>query len=294
MTVLDAMASPCYDGGRYIGSVFDIFANDKTKNDYASLIRGQSVDGNSIKWVSSRGIVDTTGVTTIPTSNQFDCAPYMSPDDPGGRYTFVAVARGGRGSGDSFRAYYPVTIQDNTPPKIVNAYFGDLWGTPGSATQSTTLTLEFSEPLYFRLENDMSNEYYPIDNCGLGAHQTVGDPYPDLDPDNEVKRYYSIAGTVSSRGQVLTVQGANDHDEGVKSAPIRSITLLISNLTTTESTISFNNKGTIVDWAGNRNSRPLSISVKMVNTADMTIPNAQPYYEPQITFIAQEWDDRLG
>ena len=294
VTVLDAMASPCYDGGRYIGSVFDIFANDKTKNDYASLIRGQSVDGNSIKWVSSRGIVDTTGVTTIPTSNQFDCAPYMSPDDPGGRYTFVAVARGGRGSGDSFRAYYPVTIQDNTPPKIVNAYFGDLGGTPGSATQSTTLTLEFSEPLYFRLENDMSNEYYPIDNCGLGAHQTVGDPYPDLDPDNEVKRYYSIAGTVSSRGQVLTVQGANDHNEGVKSAPIRSITLLISNLTTTESTISFNNKGTIVDWAGNRNSRPLSISVKMVNTADMTIPNAQPYYEPQITFIAQEWDDRLG
>ncbi len=301
MTVLDAMASPCYDGGKYIGSVFDIFATDPAKNDYASLIRNQSVDGTSIVWAQkNQPIAKTDNVTNFPLSNQYNCEPYTKPN---GRYSFVAVAKGGQGSADSFRAYYPVQVQDKTTPMVSAVTPIELkWNAAHDVVISGKVVLTFSEPLYFR-RNAGDQGIYPIDNCGVLATGHT-DPYGadgvNLPKDEKFVSIGSLASNTSPDA-TIRVEGESDHKDGKASAPIQSITLTINMLRVgDEGTIIFGGRagqsGVICDLANNGIDRttPLSLTVKLkdISSPSPADPNPKPVYQLEITGIPVEWDAR--
>ena len=147
MTVVDAMATPCYNGSVYVGSVFDMYATTDAKNTYASLIRNSSVSGNEIVMTGS-GAFRTANNDTV--RNQINCAGNMQPRV---LYTFMSVGKSADGSGDAFRAYYSVSISDTDPPMVTSVLY-DGPTLEGNAFQNysgnvpSQIIVSFSERLY--------------------------------------------------------------------------------------------------------------------------------------------------
>ena len=150
MTVVDAMATPCYNGSVYVGSVFDMYATTDAKNTYASLIRNSSVSGNEIVMTGS-GVFRTSNNDTA--RNQVNCAGNMQPRV---LYTFMSVGKSSDGSGDAFRAYYSVSISDTDPPMVTSIiYDGEVENErttsavdKASFGKNSKIIVSFSERLY--------------------------------------------------------------------------------------------------------------------------------------------------
>ena len=258
MTVIDAMATPCYAGNVYKGSVFDIYATTQAKNDYASIIRSSSVTGNQIVMTGS-GTYRHEDENTA--KNQIKCTNMSMVV----MYTFVSVGRGANGSGDAFRAYYPITLSDTTPPMVTSIDAGGYKFDPnGGLIKRGTVTLTFSESLYAIDEGSTTQNVYPVDNCPFGA--------------NHLKEKKSIAignlGGSSSSLKLLTTANNSDH-----LTPINTIRMSVTGLNYGEGIGTLSFRDTICDQSRNGLGRPpLTVTVKVVRTETGRDDDDKPVY----------------
>ena len=250
MTVLDAMSTDIIKGNVSTGTVFDTYAPIAVKNDYASLIRNQSVSGTDVvmigkdkpfKPVAEGTTVNCTGMTG---SNY---------------YTFIAVGRSTMGSGDAFRAARPVFLRDTEAP-IVTEVIANL--RPQIKVDANNqeiqlnkvegyITLVFSEPLYAREKSSSVDQTtIPVDNCIRGNHSG----------DTAWKGIGDMVTTTGNSG--VTVAGDADHKGGAISA----IDLDVKNAQNGAG-ISFSTN--LCDEAGNnRESTPLTVTVTVKKNKD--------------------------
>ncbi len=258
MTVLDAMSTDIIKGNVSTGTVFDTYAPIAVKNDYASLIRNQSVSGTDVvmigkdkpfKPVAEGTTVNCTGMTG---SNY---------------YTFIAVGRSTMGSGDAFRAARPVFLRDTEAPIVTEVIANlrpqikvDANGNPilDANNQEIQLnkvegyiTLVFSEPLYAREKSSSVDQTtIPVDNCIRGNHSG----------DTDWKGIGDMVTTTGNSG--VTVAGDADHKGGAISA----IDLDVKNAQNGAG-ISFSTN--LCDEAGNnRESTPLTVTVTVKKNKD--------------------------
>lgn len=146
-TVRNALLEDHRIDGKVMGSVFDYFAKQTTKDSMADLIRNRNVNNTSI--TLKKGVhVDANTTTSI------NCSPGMSGIT---QYLFLAVAKSDAGSGDAFRAVEPVFLRDSSAPQIVSAEVAITNGTsyPVKLTDpfKGTLRVAFNENLYW-YQND--------------------------------------------------------------------------------------------------------------------------------------------
>jgi len=139
-TVLDAMSNSYFEDGKLAGSIFDKFAAQAAKDDLAEFIRSRTT--------SSGDVVMRGTAQAIPagSSKTINCSSSMSGST---WYTFLTVGKSTADSGDAFCAIRPVYNTDSTPP-MVTACLSDIQPTaPGSTVYKGTVTLVFSEDLYW-------------------------------------------------------------------------------------------------------------------------------------------------
>lgn len=154
-TVLDAMSENYYDGKVLKGSVFDQYASQSAKDQFAEYIRAQATVAGSIT---------LKGQTDVPADSYktVNCSSGMTGST---WYTFLSVAKSVSGSGDAFRAIRPVFNTDDQAPMISACNFvlqQDIGSINGPC--NGTLTLLFDEDLYWVVKTGVNQEITPINN----------------------------------------------------------------------------------------------------------------------------------
>ncbi|MEA4992747.1 MAG: S-layer homology domain-containing protein [Oscillibacter sp.] len=135
-TVLDAMSNSFFKDGNLAGSVFDEYASQTSKDDFAEFIRSQT---------TTSGDVTMSGEATGIRNKTVNCSAGMVGTT---WYTFLTVGKSTAGSGDAFRAIRPVFNTDATPP-MVTACLSDIQLNQAGTAYKGTLTLVFNEDLYW-------------------------------------------------------------------------------------------------------------------------------------------------
>ncbi|WP_312938690.1 S-layer homology domain-containing protein [Oscillibacter sp.] len=135
-TVLDAMSNSFFKNNELAGSVFDEYATQTAKDDFAEFIRSQT---------TTSGDVTMSGDATSIRNKTVDCSPGMVGTT---WYTFLTVAKSTAGSGDAFRAIRPVFNTDATPPMVTDC-LSDIQPNPAGTAYTGTVTLVFNEDLYW-------------------------------------------------------------------------------------------------------------------------------------------------
>lgn len=135
-TVLDAMSNSFFKSNELAGSVFDEYATQTAKDDFAEFIRSQT---------TTSGDVTMSGEATSIRNKTVDCSPGMVGTT---WYTFLTVAKSSAGSGDAFRAIRPVFNTDATPPMVTDC-LSDIQPNPAGTAYTGTVTLVFNEDLYW-------------------------------------------------------------------------------------------------------------------------------------------------
>ncbi len=135
-TVLDAMSNSFFKDGNLAGSVFDEYASQTSKDDFAEFIRSQT---------TTSGDVTMSGEATGIRNKTVNCSAGMVGTT---WYTFLTVGKSTAGSGDAFRAIRPVFNTDATPP-MVTACLSDIQPNQAGTAYKGTLTLVFNEDLYW-------------------------------------------------------------------------------------------------------------------------------------------------
>ena len=267
MTVVDAMATPCFKGSQYVGSVFDIYATTEAKNIYAALIQSSTISGNDIVMTGS-GTYTQDGNST--TKNQVKCTNM----NMGVMYTFVSVGESSSGSGYAFRAYYPITLSDTTPPMVVSVNASGYQFVDGVQQGDAKVSLSFNEPLYAvdTGSSDTQQKVYPICNCPLTVkHQ-------------DDKGYIPIANLARKNGNIEF-----DSDTAHNDGAINEITLTVKNMRygTGRASLTFSNA--ICDQSRNGRGRsPLTVYVTVTKT-ETGIENDPFVYALEVTVNAP-WD----
>lgn len=153
-TALDAMCEDYKEGNVVKGSLFDRYATEDAKLKLAADIRAQTASGDSS--VAAKG-----SLTIDANSTQFvDCSPFMSDD--GGYYTFLAVGMSSAGSGNAFRAIYPLFKVTGEAPKVTTCAFDGTVDANGLCTG--VLTVGFDRALYYRLQEGGKQINLPLRN----------------------------------------------------------------------------------------------------------------------------------
>lgn len=251
-TVLDAMSNSYYENGVLAGSMFDKYATQTSKDDFAEFIRSQTTTTGDIAMSGSAKGIPANGYKTI------DCSSAMVGST---WYTFLAVGRSTANSGDAFRAIRPVFNKDVTPPMITACNF--VMTNTGSITNATTgrcsgtLTIQFDEALYW-LEQD-------------GVNQTVS---------RIVSKYPADSGTVSAYTTFIGDKGI-EYKIGTDSVAISTARFEFSGV---RNGASITAERSVCDKSGTAHTVPLSIQMNFV-------PNGDGTFSPQFT-ITQEWDGR--
>ncbi|WP_369283201.1 S-layer homology domain-containing protein [Oscillibacter sp. GMB15532] len=135
-TVLDAMSNSFFKNNELAGSVFDEYATQTAKDDFAEFIRSQT---------TTSGDVTMSGEATSIRNKTVDCSPGMVGTT---WYTFLTVAKSSAGSGDAFRAIRPVFNTDATPPMVTDC-LSDIQLNAAGTAYTGTVTLVFNEDLYW-------------------------------------------------------------------------------------------------------------------------------------------------
>ena len=210
-TVLEAMATKCYDGSTFIGTVFDLYAKNAEKPAYADLVRNtsNSAGGNSdVVW----GEQDRR-------LNPSDSFPFEGRIEAGQQYTIVAMARRDASSSDyAFAAWYPVQKQNKEPPMVTSATVSGVTqkveNGKNVGVASGTIILQFDDYLH-KWEN---NQSIPIDNCNANAtgHAAASSDYAAIGAAASV--------TVASK---IRIVGSGTHSNP---AAINAVTLRVTNL----------------------------------------------------------------
>ncbi|WP_294857177.1 S-layer homology domain-containing protein [uncultured Oscillibacter sp.] len=135
-TVLDAMSNSFFKNNELAGSVFDEYATQTAKDDFAEFIRSQT---------TTSGDVTMSGDAASIRNKTVDCSPGMVGTT---WYTFLTVAKSSAGSGDAFRAIRPVFNTDATPPMVTDC-LSDIQPNAAGTAYTGTVTLVFNEDLYW-------------------------------------------------------------------------------------------------------------------------------------------------
>lgn len=263
MSVVDAMATPCYDGSKYVGSVFDMYASTEAKNTYASLIRSSSVSGNEIVMTDSGTF---TPANNDKKGNQIDCSKNMQPRV---LYTFMSVGKSSDGSGDAFRAYYSVSVGDTTAPMVSSVLYNGPEITGNKFPANAKLIVNFSEPLYTVVSSGNTQEIYGIDSCRGSAHSGVRDGFVSL----------ASLGIVSVGASITTAKTHPAQPEAVT-----SITFDLAE-NARNATITFP-PGKICDQSRNglgRDQLTIQVSIKTTGSGDNVV------YDPVVT-LTKAWN----
>lgn len=197
LTLLEAMRENVMNGSVSLGSVFDFFADQSTKDQIAGII----ASGQTISYSVASG--DLTLKAGSLTSKPIDFSKYMLP---GGRYWVVAVGKSPLGSGYAFSANAPLYAVDNQPPRvraisttITTTSVYKTWDEAANAKYSGTLKIDFDENLYFLTEDSdkllqvVDKPLADVDKFGSYTSSTtiIG----ALDPRALTQRYLGSSGT---------------------------------------------------------------------------------------------------
>lgn len=279
MSVVDAMATPCYNGSMYVGSVFDMYASTEAKNTYASLIRNSSVSGNEIVMTGSGTYRPENNDTR---NNQVNCADNMAPRV---LYTFMSVGKSSDGSGDAFRAYYSVSISDTTPPMVTNVIYNGDEITDNKFVADSNIIVTFSEQLYTVDRSGVTQQTYQLDGCASHSSEPNGD-------------YYALGG-LGTVTVGCSMQTESDHDSSNK-----RVTSIIFNLSEGKSTATVTfQPSTLCDQSRNglgRNQLTIRVTIKKNSTTEMKevtgadgtvtlVPVVVNTYEPIVT-LTRDWN----
>ncbi|WP_312637206.1 S-layer homology domain-containing protein [Oscillibacter sp.] len=139
-TVLDAMSNSSFENNKLAGSVFDEYATQTAKDDFAEFIRSQT---------TTSGDVTLSGQALSIRSKTVDCSPGMVGSS---WYTLLTVAKSTAGSGDAFRAIRPVFNTDATPPMVTDC-LSDIQPNATKTAYTGTVTLVFDEDLYWVVQD---------------------------------------------------------------------------------------------------------------------------------------------
>ena len=206
LTVLQAMSTDVVENHTSKGSVFDLYAPQDEKSKVADYIRNQTVTDAAITLKGSLN-------TRAGASQSVDCSRGMSGTT---WYCFLAVGRGA-GSGDAFRAIYPVHLQDTEAPKVAAL---SLTGSVTTDTNRFTgmLAVSFNEPIYiketgFDPEGNPIQKIIPIRAFGSAQEST-----------NAFKTAMSVV-TQNSSGGAFTASSQNSKDY-----PAESILFVVTNV----------------------------------------------------------------
>ncbi len=165
-SVLTALATNVTntDGTASIGSLFDLYAEKYYADQLADFIRSSTPTqaGN----VAGTCQVTVNGTTSGGKSVPVDCSKmYMSP---GTEYAFIAVGRSDQGSGDAFRAIYPVTLVDAEAPKVLSIANG-LYIDENTGNIKGSVTLVFDKLLYHINRDEDPWKLHQVDEGSFSA-----------------------------------------------------------------------------------------------------------------------------
>lgn len=204
LTLLEAMRENVMNGSVSLGSVFDFFADQSTKDQIAGII----ASGQTISYSVASG--DLTLKAGSLTSKPIDFSKYMLP---GGRYWVVAVGKSPLGSGYAFSANAPLYAVDNQPPRvraisttITTTSVYKTWDEAANAKYSGTLKIDFDENLYFLTEDSDK------------LLQVVDKPLADVDKFGSYTSSATILGALDPRALTQRYLGSSD------TAPCSSLT----------------------------------------------------------------------
>lgn len=199
-TVLDAMSNSYFENGSLAGSVFDKYALQTAKDDFAEFIRSQTSAGGSVVMIGNTEI-DANRSKTIACTGMVGTT----------WYTFLAVGKSVAGSGDAFRAIRSVYNTDDQPPMVAScaAEFSKLPN--GNYTGSVTLL--FTEDLYWVVKDPSTQ------------NQTVT---PLCATETSPRGYYA-AGLAFKRSPAFTLETIA---QGTRPSVISSVTFSFYNLKT--------------------------------------------------------------
>lgn len=204
LTLLEAMRENVMNGSVSLGSVFDFFADQSTKDQIAGII----ASGQTISYSVASG--DLTLKAGSLTSKPIDFSKYMLP---GGRYWVVAVGKSPLGSGYAFSANAPLYAVDNQPPRvraisttITTTSVYKTWNEAANAKYSGTLKIDFDENLYFLTEDSDK------------LLQVVDKPLADVDKFGSYTSSTTIIGALDPRALTQRYLGSSD------TAPCSSLT----------------------------------------------------------------------
>lgn len=197
LTLLEAMRENVMNGSVSLGSVFDFFADQSTKDQIAGII----ASGQTISYSVASG--DLTLKAGSLTSKPIDFSKYMLP---GGRYWVVAVGKSPLGSGYAFSANAPLYAVDNQPPRvraisttITTTSVYKTWDEAVNAKYSGTLKIDFDENLYFLTEDSdkllqvVDKPLADVDK--FGSYTSSATIIGALDPRALTQRYLGSSGT---------------------------------------------------------------------------------------------------
>ena len=197
LTLLEAMRENVMNGSVSLGSVFDFFADQSTKDQIAGII----ASGQTISYSVASG--DLTLKAGSLTSKPIDFSKYMLP---GGRYWVVAVGKSPLGSGYAFSANAPLYAVDNQPPRvraisttITTTSVYKTWNEAANAKYSGTLKIDFDENLYFLTEDSdkllqvVDKPLADVDK--FGSYTSSATIIGALDPRALTQRYLGSSGT---------------------------------------------------------------------------------------------------
>ena len=249
-TVLDAMETKVTNGSNYEGTLFDQYATQDAKNEFADRIRN-SRPSNTIVMQKSN-VTFTQADNNVSTKNLVNCTGMTGINN----YTFIAVGKSPMGSGDAFRATHSVHLDDTTQPKV-DVNFSSIEVLPSNFDENGVIldgliTLSFTEPLWARPSADKAP--IPVDNCAMGAtgHSAAANDY------------MGIGYMVTSSGAIQVV-GDDKHDATTvgATAPISTVQLKVQNVGN-GFTINFRN--TLCDADGNGAGTTLSVKIIVTKT----------------------------
>lgn len=166
-TLLQAMSTPVEVSNASIGSVFDLFASQDTKETIVNMVTtGQG------------GVSDARGSLTLNasnnnTSNSIDFSKSMQL---GTEYWIVAVGQSPLGSGYAFSAKSPLYVTDTQPPRVsdISTIIKNKDSkNPAYPTYTGTVAITFDKDLYCLIDKNTCNQVVDAPITALGANNKL-------------------------------------------------------------------------------------------------------------------------
>ena len=279
--VLQAMATNLAstdDNGQ--GSVFDKYATQSFKDQIAEYIRASS--SNTAGTIIGVG----HGIEIQPSSRHVvDCSEF--PMSERAQYAFLAVGRSPAGSGDAFRAIYPLTLVDSEAPVVIATQSTLNMDVVGSTVQSTCsgrVSLTFNEYLYHSDDSTSPPTLQQVDRGPIISNRR-------FEPGNE--NFISIASLVQSTSSNQVSLFVEDDDDVQVGRPTLTVELRFDHA---ENGTFLTFSADLCDQYSNVRSAPLTISVSIerVRTiVDVSAETGDPIYgyiSTPLIHITPEWD----